>query len=231
LAAEFSALVDELTADDNVAGLILGGSRGRGVYVREESDWDLYVVLQDGAVLDEYAARYPSRHGDDVEVILRSRRGLANEPAWNRYTFCHVEPLLDRSGGWLADALQALTSVDPTTAGEPLDGYVNLAYRSLKGTDETGRLLDAAESVWWFLEFVFAVHGRVRPYNKWLRWDLEQHPLSDWNDLGRLERIVRSGDPADQHALFRDAEALARKRGLGAVIDGWEPDVGRLRGD
>jgi predicted nucleotidyltransferase len=229
--AEFSALVDELTADDDVIGLILAGSRGRGMYVREESDWDLYVVLRDGASLDEYAARYLSQHGDRIEVLLRSRRGLEGEPAWNRYTFCHVEPLLDRSDGWLDETLRALTTVDPATAGEPLDGYVNLYYRSLKGTDEAGRRLDAAESVSWFLEFVFAVHGRVRPFNKWLRWELEHHPLSGWNDLARLERVVRSGDPADQHALFRDAEALARKRGLGAVIDGWEPDVGRLRGD
>ena len=101
--AEFSTLVDELSADDNVAGLILGGSRGRGVYVREESDWDLYVVLHDSADLAEYATRFPSRHGDRVEVILRSRSGLEGEPAWNRYTFCHVEPLLDRSDGWLTD--------------------------------------------------------------------------------------------------------------------------------
>ena len=228
--AEFSTLVDELSADDNVAGLILGGSRGRGVYVREESDWDLYVVLHDSADLAEYATRFPSRHGDRVEVILRSRSGLAGEPAWNRYTFCHVEPLLDRSDGWLTDTLRALTTVDPASAAEPLDGYINLYVRALKGTDESGRMFDAAESVWWFLEFVFAVHGRLRPYNKWLRWELEHHPLT-WNDLPRLERIVRTGELADQQALFRGAEALARERYLGAVIDSWEPDVARLRGD
>src|ERR1035437_7649311 len=135
--AEFSTLVDELSADDNVAGLILGGSRGRGVYVREESDWDLYVVLHDSADLAEYATRFPSRHGDRVEVILRSRSGLAGEPAWNRYTFCHVEPLLDRSDGWLTDTLRALTTVDPASAAEPLDGYINLYVRALKGTDES----------------------------------------------------------------------------------------------
>jgi predicted nucleotidyltransferase len=229
--AEFSALVDELTADDGVIGLILAGSRGRGVYVRDESDWDLYVVLRDGTSLDEYAARYPSKHGDLIEVLLRSCRGLEAEPAWNRYTFCHVEPLLDRSEGWLDETLRALTTVEPATAGDPLDGYVNLYYRSLKGTDEGGRRLDAAESVSWFLEFVFAVHGRVRPFNKWLRWELEHHPLSGWNDLARLERIVATAALADQQALFRDAEALSRERGLGTVIDDWEPDVARLRGD
>jgi hypothetical protein len=49
--------------------------------------------------------------------------------------------------------------------------------------------------------------------------------------LGRLERIARTGDLDEQAALFRDAERLAREHGLGAVIDGWEPDLALLRGD
>jgi hypothetical protein len=47
--------------------------------------------------------------------------------------------------------------------------------------------------------------------------------------LPRLEWILASGDLAEQR-LFRDVEALARAHGLGAVIDGWEPDVAWLRG-
>ena len=197
--------------------------------MRDDSDWDLYVFLQERALLDEYVARYPTRHGDPIEVILRSRVGLANEPAWNRYTFCHVEPLLDRSGGWLGETLASITTVDPKTAGEPLDGYVNSYYRSLKGTEELGRLFDAAESVSHFLDFVFAVHGRVRPFNKWLPWELDHHPLG-WDDLSLLDRIVRTGDLAEQATLFRTAEQIARAHELGSVIDGWEPDVARLRG-
>jgi len=45
-----------------------------------------------------------------------------------------------------------------------------------------------------------------------------------------LERIGRTGELAEQQALFRDAEALAREHGCGATIDGWEPDVAWLRG-
>lgn len=227
--ADFDALVAELTADDNVAGLILAGSRGRGALVREDSDWDIYVVLREHALLDEYATRYSTRHGDPIEVILRTPEGLANEPTWNRYTFCHVEPMLDRSAGWLGETLTSITTVDPAAAGEPLDGYVNSYYRSLKGVDEVGRLFDAAESIAHFLDFVFAVNGRVRPFNKWLRWDLEHHPLP-WDNLPQLERILRTGDLAEQATLFREAEAIARAHSLGSIIDSWEPDVARLRG-
>ena len=225
---DFEALVSELSADENVVGLLLAGSRGRGALVRDESDYDLYVFLRERSLLEAYAARYPTRHGDSIEVILRSREGFAKEPSWNRYTFCHVEPLFDRSSGWLGETLTAITTVDTTVAGELLDGYINSYYRSLKGTDELGKLFDAAESVSHFLDFVFAVHGRVRPFNKWLSWELTNHPLQ-WNDLGLLERIIRTGDLAEQAALFQEAESIARAHGLAEVVDGWEPDVERLR--
>ena len=76
---------------------------------------------------------------------------------------------------------------------------------------------------------MFAVHGRLRPYNRWLEWELEQHPLPVDVPLAQLERIARSADVGEQRALFRDAEAIAREHGLGAVIDSWEPDVAWLR--
>lgn len=139
--------------------------------------------------------------------------------------------------GQIAELVAAKAHVDPSSAAGPLDAYVNSYYRSAKNARD-GLLfearLDAAESVPYFLEFLFGVHGRVRPYNKWLRWELEEHPLDPpWtaDELGpRLERIL-AGDEAEQQALFRDAERLARSRGLGEVVDGWEPDVPRLRGD
>jgi predicted nucleotidyltransferase len=122
-------LLDQARRDDNVVGVVVFGSRGKGAFVTERSDWDVFVVV-------------------------REKRD-------------------DRP---------------------------------------------------------FVPHGRLRPYNKWLAWDLEHHPLP-WNDLPRLERIARTGDLAEQATLFRDAERLARAHGFANVIDGWEPDVALLRGD
>jgi len=48
--------------------------------------------------------------------------------------------------------------------------------------------------------------------------------------LPRLERIAARGAIGEQQRLFRDVEAVARERSLGHVVDGWEPDVGFLRG-
>src|SRR5436305_15111442 len=144
-----------------------------------------------------------------------------------------VEPPLDKTGT-IAEQLRSVTTVDPATAGEPLDGYINMYYRSAKNARiglELASLLDAQESVPWYLQFVFNVHGRIRPYNKWLEWELREHPLPVGVDLERLERIGRTAGVADQQVLFREAERIAREHGLGDVIKGWEPDVAWLRGD
>jgi predicted nucleotidyltransferase len=223
----FDALLAEAREDDNVIGLVVFGSRGKGAYVDEDrSDWDVFVVVR------ERRGDRPFRHGDRLELVELTLDELRNQPAWNRYSLAWVEPQLDKTGE-VADALRDAVRVDPATAAEPLDGYVNMLYRSLKNARERlalGALLDAQESIPWFLEFVFALHGRLRPYNKWLEWELEQHPLPINVPLDRLERIARTGDAGEQRALFRDVEALAREHGLAAVIDGWEPDVAWLRG-
>ena len=219
-------LLAEAHDDDNVVGVVVFGSRGKGAFVTERSDWDVFVVVR------EHRGERPFVHGATLETVELTLDELRSLPPWNRYSLTWLEPQLDKTGEVVA-ALRDAVRVDPATAGEPLDGYVNSYYRSAKNARvglELASLLDAQESVGWFLEFLFALHGRLRPFNKWLAWELENHPLP-WNDLPRLERIARTGELAEQQALFRDAEALARSHGLGAVIDGWEPDVAWLRGD
>jgi hypothetical protein len=71
----------------------------------------------------------------------------------------------------------------------------------------------------------------VRPYNKWLEWELREHALPVEIDLALLQRIATTGAIPAQQSLFREAERLARDAGLAAVIDGWEPDVTWLRGE
>jgi nucleotidyltransferase-like protein len=220
------ALLDEARQDDNVIGVVVFGSRGKGAFVTEASDWDVFVVVH------EVRGDRPLRHGDVFETVELTLDQLRNLPEWNRYSVAWVQPQLDKTGE-VAGALREATTVDPATAAEPLDGYVNLYYRSAKNARlglELATLLDAQESIPWYLQFVFAVHGRVRPYNKWLEWELREHPLPSEVDLSRLERIMRTGDLAEQQALFRETETLARKLGHGATIDGWEPDVAFLRG-
>jgi hypothetical protein len=219
-------LLAEAREDENVIGVVVFGSRGKGAFVTEGSDWDVFVVVH------EVRGDRPLRHGDVLETVEVTLDQLRNPPEWNRYALTWLRPQLDKTGD-VADALREATIIDPATAAEPLDGYVNLYYRSAKNARlglQLASFLDAQESVPWYLQFVFAVHGRARPYNKWLEWELREHPLPVDVDLPRLERIARTGDLDDQRALFRETETLARTLGHGATIDGWEPDVAFLRG-
>lgn len=243
--SEYARLLGEWERDENVVGVVLGGSRGKGAYVGADSDYDVYLIVRERGDVEPYHARYGAGHGSPVEVFVHSPEGFrrhaapGSATAWNRSTFAHVEPVLDRLDGEITRIVAAKSVVDPATAAEPLDGYVNAYYRSAKNLHRGLALesrLDAAESIPWFVEVLFAVHGRVRPYNKWLPWELREHPLGDsrWSAdklLPRLERIVSTGDLGEQQRLFRDAERLARERGLGDVVEGWQPDVAWLRGD
>jgi hypothetical protein len=158
---------------------------------------------------------------------------------WNAYTFAHVAPTLDRLDGEITRITRRKGQRDPdATAPDLLDGYINCYYRARKSHRDgllTEARLDAAESVPWFLDFLFAAFGRVCPYNKWLPWELRTHPLPEpWSEdrlLPTVEAILDSADINAQQHLFIDAERLARSRGWSEVIEGWEPDVAWLRGE
>jgi predicted nucleotidyltransferase len=229
--------------DPDVIGLFLGGSRGKGM-ATEHSDYDVYLIVAKN--IGEYRRRFPFRHGEDPEVIVLSLAELKRhaEPGtdseWNRYTFAHVTAEIDKTGEIQA-ILQEKGSLPReaarAVAAETLDAYVNQYYRSIKNRRDGDLLaahLDAAESVPYFLVTLFALHERVRPYNKFLRWELEQHPLpgDEWSAVRLLPLLEAggAGEPGAQRTLFRDLERLARDRGHGDVLDGWGEDLALLRG-
>ena len=190
----------------------------------------------------------PTPHGSPVEVFVLSqpafeRTGLPGSGSeWDRYSYVRCELVLDKLDGAIARLVAEKARLAPeesrALAAAALDDYVNSYYRSARNRQNALELesrLDAAESVPPLLTFLFALHGRVRPFNKFLGWELALEPLDgeEWSVerlLPRLQRILGSGDLGEQQALFRDVEPLARAQGHGAVVDGWEPDVRWLRG-
>jgi hypothetical protein len=242
----YEELLEVVRADEAVLGLVLTGSRGRGFAVAEDADWDVRLVVRDDDA-DACRARYATPHGSRVEVVVLSlsefeATGEIGSPsAWDRYSYVDAEVAVDDSGGTVARLLREKSVLPPDAAralaAERLDDYVNSLYRAAKnergGLVEEARL-DAAESIPPLLDVLFAVERRVRPFNKFLRYELERRPLEDaaFGVDALFERLaaIRAGDPDEQRRVFRDVEALARRHGLGDVIDGWEPDVAWLRG-
>lgn len=233
-------LLARVEHDDNVRGLVLSGSGARGMRT-EHSDLDVYIVLAD--TTGQQTTKNPEI--DTIVVSLAELREVAPPPDdggdwWFRYSFADARVLLDRTGGELPALLHAQATLTDdevaATLDGYLDGYLNFYYRSLK-SDREGKVLerrlDAVESVSWLLWTVFALHGRVRPYNKYLRHELTVRPLP-WNWSGLLDdlgRLMDDGDVAAQRRLLHLVEAAARVRGKGHVVDGWGAELALMRGD
>jgi hypothetical protein len=81
------------------------------------------------------------------------------------------------------------------------------------------------ESLPWLLETVFALHGRLRPYNKYLQWELENFPLPE----SRNTMLMPARVPTSALRLFNQVEALARRHGHANVLDAWGVDIELIR--
>jgi hypothetical protein len=213
--------------DPRVLGVILTGSRARGM-ATGWSDYDVTTVVAD----QEEPWRHDSRTGGLDEVVC-TPAGLADTSVhWRRYGFRGAKVLLDRLGGGIAELVdrQATPTAEEAAGGarSALDAYLNQLYRAAKnrrdGAAEAARL-DEWESLPWLLETVFALHGRLRPYNKYLRWELETFPLpGDWTAALMPARIA-----AGHLDLFPRVEVLARDRGHADVLDSWGTDIDLIR--
>lgn len=231
----------------DLLGLVLSGSAGRGI-ATEHSDVDIYVVLTDDGMGQRVTAR--SAAVDEIPVQLSELEQVppfGSEGWWYRWSFAWAPILLDRTQARLPATLQRLATVTLDEAEtilvehDRLDGWLNYAYRALKN-DRDGRplerRLDAAESMPWLLDVIFALAGRVRPYHKYLPWELREHPLRDW-DAGELLALVSAtldGDPSAIRATFNRVEALCSDFDkqrlnpvLSPIIEGWGDELQLLR--
>jgi hypothetical protein len=229
----FDDLLEIARAREEVVGLYVFGSRGRNLMVDERSDWDVCGVLADREARDGFDREFPYAHGARVEIVSATLDGIRNERSEHgRYAAAHADVVLDKTGGELTRVVAELESLPSGTRDavvrEALDGYINQTYRSLR----YGTRLDAVEAVPYALRTIFALQDRVRPYNKYLEWELRHHPLEGWTaeELPPLLDRVLTGEPEAQHELFNLLEDQAREAGFGEVVDGWEPDVPWLRG-
>lgn len=229
---QFRAVVAYAQDDPDVVGLYVFGSRARDDGLRDEySDYDVAVVLNDrDGVLEAFDARWPYVHGASVEVArstvgeLRRLAEYGGPDEWSRYLYTRVDVILDKTGE-IAAILREKVSVPDDVRDEivrdALNGYINSTFRSLryrKGGAIEGARLDAAESLPFVLGAIFAMDGRVCPFNMYLATELRERPLSDpaWEAEHFLPRLtaILEGDIEAQRSLFRDVDRVARVRGF-----------------
>jgi hypothetical protein len=244
-----AALEELLTRDDpTIVGLVLSGSAARGM-ATERSDVDVYVVR------DDDVERATSRSSAVDEIYwsiadLEQVDGYGTGGWYFRWSFAHARVLRDLTGGRITEAVRRQATVDDDEQRwilldqDRLDGYVNFAYRALKSHRDGRPLearLDAAESLPWLLDVVFALAGRLRPYNKYLAWELREHPLAvpEWTAEAFLPELdLMLGGDADAirrtfHVVDREVRAWDAAHGMtgcGDVVDEWGSELEVLRG-
>lgn len=233
--------------DSDILGIVLSGSAARGM-ATERSDVDVFVVLTQEAAAGRSTTRSPAV--DEIPVTLAELENpgaLGTDDWWYRWSFAWAQVLRDDTGGRITEAVRRQATLEGAEQDavlvDRLDGYINFVYRALKAERDgrtLERRLDAAESVTWWLDTVFALNGRVRPYNKYLPWELREHPLGvpGWSGevlLPLLERML-DGDPTALREGFGVVDRQCRlwdgRQGhtlLGGTIDGWGDEILLLR--
>jgi hypothetical protein len=162
----------------------------------------------------------------ELDTIAMTLTELADvSDRWQRYTYRGAQVLLDRLDGRIADLVHGQATLTPAESDawvrDELDGYINFTYRAARNRRE-GRhdlaRLEEIEAAPWFLWTLFALYGRVRPYNKYLRWELDTYPLpAPWTADYLIAALTERPS-----MLFRDIEAVARAKGYGDVLDAWD---------
>lgn len=235
----YNAFVELATVDPTVVGLVLKGSQAHEGMITEHSDHDLYVVLADGATTN--LTRFTGHRNPELDLVIVSLAEFraAGMPGFERYALARAQVVLDRLDGGIARTLAAKAQLSADEAfracDDWLDAYANSLYRSVKNDRDGHPLaarLDAADSIRFLLELLFALDRRPRPYNKYLEWELTRYPLPGWDTsrlLDTVDRISGTGDVAVQRRLFARVEGVARRAGHSAVLDAWGEDLDLMR--
>ncbi|MGA5708136.1 hypothetical protein ACWDTQ_07255 [Streptomyces cellulosae] len=233
----YDAFVALAVADPAVVGLVLKGSRAHDGMATRRSDHDLYVILADGAATG--LTRYAGHRSPELDLVVLSLDAFRTAGGHERYALARARVVLDRLDGGIGrildDKARPAAEEASARAGALLDAYANSLYRSVKNDRDGQPLaarLDAADSLGFLLELLFTLDRRHRPYNKYLRWELDRYPLPGWATgelLDSVDRVSATGDIPAQRRLFARVEAAAREAGLGAVLDAWGDDLALMR--
>ena len=102
--------------------------------------------------------------------------------------------------------------------------------KNLRDGNDLGFRLEASDSINLWLHVIFSLHDRrIRPYSKYLKYEIEKYPLEKipWTTeelLVKISDILTTGNYKVQQEIMIETEKIARKEGFGNVFDSWEGD-------
>jgi len=232
-----SKILGEARDDKNIIALFSTGSCGKGM-VTDESDFDATMIVKD-EVVEEYINKYQGIGGILCDLSIKTMGELkeaaawGGSMAWDRYNYTHlkaevdktgeIQKIIDEKGIFPSDKRKEFVSAS-------LDGFINQVYRSVKcfrDGDIIASQLEAADGLPSLLNAIFALEGRVKPFYKYLDWELKNYPLVKlpWakNEfISIILKIVQTGDLLTQQEVLKKIEDVFRKEGFDKLFDSWE---------
>jgi len=236
VAEEYDKLVEQAKVDDNILGFFLAGSRGRGTQT-DNSDWDCYMIVKDEAA-EEYKNKYKELFkGLKVYSLtdFKDYGRIGSNTEWAGYGFSYLKVQVDKldDGSGIQSLVDEKATLPSEVAEKLIDkaagSYINSVYRSIKNIRDERQIaswLDAAESIPFFFTAMFALESRLRPYNKYLEWELQTKPLK-YMDLtpGQLIQLIKqighAGNiTAEQKLLLYFRKAYSNS-GHSEIVEQW----------
>ncbi len=230
-------LIETAKNDSNVIGLFATGSCGKGM-ITEKSDYDATMIVKD-EVKNEYENKYKGFGGILCDLSIKTMSDLKEAAAWvgpmswDRYNYTHLKAEIDKTGEIqkLIDE-KGIVPVDKREefVAAALDGFINQVFRSVKCYRDGNKIasqLEAADGLPSLLNAVFGLEGRIKPFYKYLDWELTNFPLKKlpWSKdefIAILLKIVQTGDLLTQQTVLQTIEHIFRKEGFAKVFDSWE---------
>jgi predicted nucleotidyltransferase len=237
---KYKKLVREFKKDPNVLAFWLSGSRGKGM-ITKASDYDCIIIVKDVAK-EEYEKKYVKDFKDpEFDMFVRKVDELkkhalyGTDLAWDRFNYAYINILFDKTEK-IQKIINAKTVVSKKEAGKiikdenGLDGFINQVYRAAKCKRDSNLIaaqLEAAEAIPCLLDCIFALEGRIKPYHKYLAWDMDCHPLKKlpWKAdefIKKLLKILKDGDEKTLLELFTKTRPIFIEAGYGAIYDSWK---------
>lgn len=238
----YDKLVDIVKKDDRLLGMILTGSRGKGL-INQFSDYDIAIIMtkENKDHADEISQDFKSLGdvgGFEIEKF-RTHALWDSENAWDRYNYSYLKATVDKTGEIqrLIDNLGKIPEEHyETHIKHNYHFYVNSIYRSIKchrAGDILGCKLEASRGLSGMLSVIFGVHdNRLLPYYKYLHWEVKHYPLYKIDDLGLsgekllkiLDGILVDGNICGQQQIFEIIQKLMQGEGLGDEILQWDKE-------
>ena len=236
-ANDYKKILKESQENEDIVGLILVGSRGKG-FDNEYSDYDMIMIVKDDVWKTIYD-KYEPLSLDNVDLNIYSQTdfnkyaGWESADAWDRYDYAHTKILVNKT-----EDLQKILDKKGTIPKEKqkefieswIDGYVNGVYRSVKcirNNNLLGAHLEAVNSMLDILTLVFGMNGRHRPFLGYIEKEMRVRPLErlPWSPdefFKKLKKVLETADLETQQELLKGIEKMSREMNYGYMFDGWE---------